>query len=92
MGRIVITHSTYIEGLIPKLKKIAAEDDVKSVIPGEIKRSKGKSNSFKLKISAIIRGGYKLIARKGKSLQEVFIITKLEREVLERLVQECEID
>jgi hypothetical protein len=34
-------------------------------------------------VSVPVRGGYKLIARKGKTIQEVFIVTDLTQEGLE---------
>ncbi len=84
MGRVVVTHSTYIEGLIPMLKKIADHIEVKTITPGVIKRTKGKSEALGLKISTTIIGGYKLIARKGRSTQEVFIITGLTKDDLQK--------
>ncbi len=87
MGRIVITHSTYIEGLIPILRKIAVHEDVKTVTPGRIRTSKGRSEFLGLKVSTRILGGYKVIAKKGKSTQEVFIVTKMTKESLEKHIQ-----
>ena len=77
MGRIVITHSTYIEGLIPKLKELADNSSIQTITPGVIKRTKGRGGRLELRISTSIRGGFKLIARKGYKVQEVFIITTL---------------
>jgi hypothetical protein len=37
---------------------------------------------MQLRISVPIRGGYKVIARQGKTVQEVFILTILEQEQL----------
>jgi hypothetical protein len=36
-----------------------------------------------------IRGGFKLIARTGKSVQEVFVITDLNQEDLAMAIQAC---
>jgi len=83
MGRLVITHSTYIEGLIPVLKQLANEEYIKTVVPGEIKRVRGQRNGLYLKVSIKIKGGYKVIARRGKSVQEVFIIGNIESKLLE---------
>ncbi len=88
MGRVVTTHSTYIEGLIPCLKRLAKHDGISTVTPGEIKRVKGHCESLRLKISTTTKQGYKLIARKGSSLQEVFVITKLEYDFLSRKIDE----
>tara|TARA_B100000700_G_C14875420_1_gene775429 strand:+ start:502 stop:813 length:312 start_codon:yes stop_codon:yes gene_type:complete len=88
MGRLVRTHSTYIDGLIPLLKKVSSIDGIKTVTPGIIKKVKGKSNNLQLRISVKIIGGYKLIARKGFSMQEVFIVTNLNRAILEDKINE----
>tara|TARA_B100000700_G_scaffold245023_1_gene273388 strand:+ start:631 stop:900 length:270 start_codon:yes stop_codon:yes gene_type:complete len=77
MGRLVRTHSTYLEGLIKKLKKLANIDGVRTVTPGAIAKTKGKRDQLEIKISTRIVGGFKLIARKGTSVQEVFVLTKL---------------
>jgi hypothetical protein len=33
-----------------------------------------------------LRGGFKVIARQGKTVQEVFILTTLERDALEKAI------
>jgi hypothetical protein len=42
---------------------------------------------MKLKISVPIRGGFKLIARCGKSVQEVFVLTELDQAQLEEIIR-----
>jgi hypothetical protein len=41
MGRLVITHSTYIEGLIPVLRKLALEPGIDTITPAVISRVQG---------------------------------------------------
>ena len=86
MGRVVITHSTYIEGLIPLLKQLAQERGIDTVTPAVISRVRGRSTSLRLRISTPITGGYKLMARRGTSAQEVFVVTAREREDLQLLL------
>ena len=88
MGRLVVTHSSYIEGLIPVLKKIANYNRIKTITPGRIGRSRGKSIGLKLKVTTKIIGGYKIIARKGKSVQEVFIITTISKDELRIILKD----
>jgi len=88
MGRLVITHSTYIEGLIPLLKRLAQEDGIETVTPAVISRVRGRSTGLRLRISAPISGGHKLIARRGTSAQEVFVVTDLGRDDLQQLVDQ----
>ena len=86
MGRVVITHSTYIEGLIPLLRQLAQESGIETVTPAVISRVRGRSTSLRLRISTPITGGYKLVARRGTSAQEVFVVTAREREELQLLL------
>ena len=46
MGRVVITHSTYLEGLIPLLKRLAKDPQVVTVTPAVISRVKGRFEPF----------------------------------------------
>ena len=46
MGRVVITHSTYIEGLIPILKKLASNEKIKTVTPAIITKVRGRSSKI----------------------------------------------
>ena len=83
MGRVVITHSTYLEGLIPLLRQLAKADGIDTVTPAVISRVRGRSPSLRLRVSAPIRGGYKLVARRGGSAQEVFVLSTWSREALQ---------
>ena len=86
MGRIVITHSTYIEGLIPVLKKLASNEKIKTVTPAAITKVRGRANNLTIRISVSTIGGYKAIARKGQTAQEVFINTEISKKDLECLI------
>ena len=52
-----------------------------------ISRGRSHAPKFRLKISVPIRGGFKLIARQGKSIQEVFVITALNAEELKDAIE-----
>jgi hypothetical protein len=67
MGRVVITHSTYVEGLIPVISRV-----------------RGRSAQLRLRVSTPITGGHKLVARRGSSAQEVFVVTGWSREQLQQ--------
>ena len=86
LGRVVITHSTYIEGLIPILKKLAANKKIKTITPGIISKVRGRSSKLVIRISVETIGGYKGIARKGQSAQEIFINTDMQKNELEYLL------
>ena len=84
MGRLVITHSTYVEGLIPLLKLLAGDEGIETVTPAVISRVRGRSPGLRLRVQVPVSGGWKLVARRGTSAQEVFVVTGWDRERLQR--------
>ena len=82
-GRLVLNHSTHIPGLIPLLEKLVQVAGIQTITPGVIGSVRSHSPKFKLKISVPIRGGFKAIARHGKTVQEVFITSTLSQSELE---------
>ena len=88
MGRLVQNHSTHIEGLIKWLKRIAECEAVKTVTPAALSKAKGREEKLALKVTIKTTEGFKLIARKGTSIQEIFVVTSLEKEELENKIKE----
>ena len=86
MGRLVLNHSSNIEGLIPILQKLALNNNIKMVTPAAISRVRGRSSKLILRLSVKTINGYKAIARKGKTAQEVFISTDLSRDELKQMI------
>lgn len=84
MGRLVVTHSTYLEGLIPLLQQLAARPGIDTVTPAVISRVRGRTPGLCLRVSTPITGGHKLLARRGGSAQEVFVVTRWSREQLQQ--------
>ena len=82
-GRLVWNHSTHIDGLIPVLKELTKHPGIKTITPGVIGRVRSRPSKLRLKISVPIRGGFKLTARRGTSVQEVFVVTDCDRAELE---------
>ena len=89
LGRVVLNHSTHIEGLIPVLKKLALNVRVKTITPAIISSVRGRSSNLIIRISVKTINGYKAIARKGKTAQEVFISTDLSKDELKKLLDFC---
>jgi len=85
-GRLVWNHSTHLPGLIPILELLCQQDGIYTVTPGVIGRVRGHSPKMQLRISVPIRGGYKVIARQGKTVQEVFILTSLLQDELQTAI------
>ena len=86
LGRLVLNHSTNIEGLIPILKKLALNLNIRTITPAAISRVRGRSAKLIIRLSVKTISGYKAIARKGKIAQEVFISTDLSKDDLKNLI------
>ena len=86
MGRLVLNHSTNIEGLIPILQKLALDINIKTITPAVISRSRGRSSKLIIRLSVKTINGYKAIPRKGKTAQEVFISTDLSKDELKQII------
>ncbi|NEP42861.1 MAG: metal-binding protein [Okeania sp. SIO2H7] len=82
-GRLVWNHSTHIDGLIPVLEKLSETEGIQTVTPGRLSSAKSNIPHLKLRVSVPIRGGYKVVARNGKAVQEVFLVTTLTQKELE---------
>ena len=87
MGRLVLNHSTNIEGLIPILQKLSCNIDVKTITPGVISRVRGRSSKLIIRLSVKTINGYKAIARKGQTAQEIFISTDLSKDQLKQMIE-----
>jgi hypothetical protein len=85
-GRLVWNHSTHLPGLIPILERLTQQDGIGTVTPARIGTTRSNIPTLTLKVSVPIRGGFKLIARKGKTFQEVFVLTQLSQAALEEAV------
>ena len=57
------------------------------VTPAAISRVRGRSSKLILRLSVKTINGYKAIARKGKTAQEVFISTDLSKEELKSIIE-----
>ncbi len=90
MARLVKTHSTYIKGLIALLKEMGANEHIDTITPGVIKVVKSNCQRLELRITRITTSGYKLIARKGRMAQDVFITTTLKEEELKIILEKLD--
>lgn len=85
-GRLVLNHSTHIPGLLPVLMRLAEQPGIQTVTPGRLARVKGRPVPLKIKVTVPISGGYKLQARSKGNVQEVFVVTSLSAQDLQKLV------
>ena len=88
MGRLVQNHSTHIEGLIKWLKKISENNAIKTVTPASLSKANGRGEKLLLKVTVKTNEGYKLLARKGKLVQEVFLVTSLDKNEIKDVIKE----
>ena len=87
MGRLVQNHSTHIEGLIKWLKRIAEKEEVKTVTPASLSKTNGRGEKLIIKVTIKTKEGFKLLARKGKLVQEVFLVTSLNETEIKELIR-----
>ncbi|UKO97807.1 DUF2103 domain-containing protein [Nostoc sp. UHCC 0870] len=85
-GRLVWNHSTHLPGLIPILERLCQQHGIQTITPGVIGRVRGHAPKMQLRVSVPILGGYKVIARQGKTVQEVFILTAHAQDKLEEMI------
>lgn len=65
-----------IAGLLPLLERIAAHPAVSGITPGRIEVTRGASPRLELRYGTPTISGMKLAARRGRTVQEVFIVTR----------------
>jgi hypothetical protein len=84
-GRVVLTHSTHCPGLIDALERVvAAAPAVRTLIPARLATARGNATRLELRVSTATPAGWKVIARKGTQVQEVFVVTDLPCDALQR--------
>ena len=92
LARLVNNHSLMAPGLRPVLKRLAeALPDSDTITPGRVSETRGRRERFTLSMSTASNelhvNRWKLLARNGKMVQEVFVTSQLPREELEAQVQ-----
>ena len=81
--RLVLTHGSYCEELLPILRVLQDNTtDIRRIVPGRISRTKSHAPHFRLHVSLEVNGGFKAVARKGSTAQDVFFSTSLPKEDL----------
>jgi hypothetical protein len=86
-GRLVLTHSTHIPGLVPLLRRLATTPGVATIVPGRLYAGGGcgggRGAGPAVRVTVPTGHGFKLLARHGSQTQEVFVVTALAREAVE---------
>lgn len=74
-----------IAGLRAALTELSGWEEVRSIIPGVIRPSKGPGQTVLLKVQYPTATGLKLLAKTGTAVQEVFVVTDQPVVVQERI-------
>lgn len=85
--KVVKTHSTYCDGLMPFCDALAAMADIARIVPGRLSSARGSVEHFELVVKTATDKGWKCTARRGTQVQEVFIITDMTQEELQRAIE-----
>lgn len=81
--RLKVEHSI-IDGLRPVLEELlAANPEIRSVIPGVIRRVRDAKGKVKVRVTVPTQNGWKAIALAAGARQELFISTAWGREAVE---------
>ncbi len=64
------------------LRELAKLDEIQTITPGSLRHGRGRSEKLQIRITTKTIAGYKLIARRGRLSQEVFVVTKKSKELL----------
>ena len=80
-GKLKIEHSI-LESLRPVLDKLAAREDIRSIIPGVIRPVRDARGIVKVGITVPTQNGWKAIALANGARQEFFISTAMTEEQL----------
>jgi hypothetical protein len=88
-GKLKIEHSI-IDGVRDVLKQLLDENPqtIRSVIPGVIRRVRDARGAVRVHVTVPTTNGWKAIALSAGARQELFISTSLDKESLERLLNE----
>ena len=62
------------------------DTNIKTITPAVISRARGRSSKLIIRLSVKTINGYKAIASKGKTTQEVFISTDLSKDERKRII------
>ena len=88
-NRLKIEHSIIdgVRGLLGKL--LAANPEIRSVIPGVIRPVRDARGKIQVRVTVPTQNGWKAIALSAGARQELFISTALGKEGLERALEKA---
>ena len=88
-GKLKVEHSI-IAGVRDFLERfLAANPEVRSVIPGRISPVRDARGAVKVRVTVPTTNGWKAIALSGGARQELFISTAMDKAELERRIEQA---
>lgn len=85
-GKLKIEHSI-IDGVRDVLERLLTSNEIRSVIPGVIRKVRDAKGAVSIHITVQTTNGWKAIALSAGARQELFISTALPQQDLEKLIQ-----
>lgn len=85
-----MNHSTFAEGVLPALRAIQHEEGLVLLVPSRLATTRSHAEHFRLRVTIPTRQGWKLLARKGRQVQEVLVVTSVSRERMEEITRIAE--
>lgn len=87
-GKLKIEHSI-LDDLRPVLERLAAREEIRSIIPGVIRPVRDAKGSVKIHITVPTQNGFKAIALANGARQELFISTPLAEAELDKVIDKA---
>lgn len=87
-GKLKIEHSI-LDSLRPVLDRLAAREDIRSIIPAVIRPVRDAKGPVKIHITVPTQNGWKAIALANGARQELFISTSMAQEELAAAIEEA---
>lgn len=87
-GKLKIEHSI-LESLRPVLDRLAAREDIRSIIPGVIRPVRDAKGAVRVRITVPTVNGWKAIGLANGARQELFISTEMAEKELSAAIGEA---
>ena len=85
-GKLKIEHSI-LDDLRPVLLRLAAREDIRSIIPGVIRQVRDAKGTVKIRITVPTQNGWKAIGLSNGARQELFVSTALTQAELAQAIE-----
>ncbi|KAA0156430.1 hypothetical protein FNF27_00976 [Cafeteria roenbergensis] len=88
-ARVTRNHSTICEGLPEVIEVLQRNERIKTIVPGRIFMAKSSREHFSLRVAAQTGQGWRLTARRGQTVQEVFVVTDMDEEQIQHAADDA---